>query len=236
MKEIYSNDNLRIVEENPKIFKIIFEYPNRIVINSLIKTRIIQGATSTDNYRTIKFKAESVKSLLQYQKEKSLTRRKKSLTINEIALLINNLSIQLNYLIKEEYHTIIGYNPEDIIIINDKKFAFIGSELISKLEDNKALISYPFEREDFYVSPELLEQKELPFYVHYKTSYFSLGCLILYVLQLENDFYKDYLKEEIKNINLEILLESHPIKNTKLYWVLSRCLIKDPEKRSILFI
>ena len=31
-------------------------------------------------------------------------------------------------------------------------------------------------------------------------------------------------------------LDTHPIKNTKLYWLLSRCLLEDPNKRSIIFI
>ena len=31
-------------------------------------------------------------------------------------------------------------------------------------------------------------------------------------------------------------LDKHPIKNTKLYWLLSRCLEEDPNKRSIIFI
>ena len=52
-----------------------------------------------------------------------------------------------------------------------------------------ALISYPFSKEDFYVSPELLNLNELPSYVDYKTGYFSLGCLILYALLSDNDFY-----------------------------------------------
>ena len=99
-----------------------------------------------------------------------------------------------------------------------------------------ALISYPFSKEDFYVSPELLNLNELPSYVHYKTGYFSLGCLILYALLTDNDFYNKYLKEESNEINIETILNLHPIKNTKLYWLLSRCLIKDPKQRSILLI
>ena len=31
-------------------------------------------------------------------------------------------------------------------------------------------------------------------------------------------------------------LDTHPIKDTKLYWLLSRCLLEDPNKRSIIFI
>jgi hypothetical protein len=47
--------------------------------------------------------------------------------------------------------------------------------------------------------------------------------------------HKDYLKNQepekiIENLN------THPIKETKLYWLLSRCLVKEPKNRSILLI
>jgi serine/threonine protein kinase len=94
-----------------------------------------------------------------------------------------------------------------------------------------ATISCPFNVTDFFASPELLKITELPSQVHYKTSYFSLGCLLLYALTGGDDFYKDYFKDKPH----EYLNQLH-FKNTKLYWLLSRCLVEEPEKRSILFI
>jgi hypothetical protein len=217
MTEVYSSDYLKIVEEKNKIFKMILDCPNIVLINSLIKTKIIKGGTSTSDYKTLKFKAETVKSLKQFQEEKQKERGKPQLNINETASLIVDLTGQLSYFLSIS-HTIIGYNPENIIVINDKNFAFLGSEFLSKVEDNMALISYPFSRSDFFVSPELLHVKELPSYVHYKTAYFSLACLVLYVLIRDNEFYNDYLNN--KQINLENVLKSHPIKDTKLYWLL----------------
>jgi hypothetical protein len=236
MSVVYSNDYLKIVEEKNKIFKIILDYPNAVLINSLLKTRIIQGGTSTDNYKILKFKANSIKSLQQFQEEKKKERGKKQLNMNETALLIKTLSNQLNYLINYESHTIIGYAPENIIVINDKNFVFLGSELLSKIEDQMVLLSFPFTTNDFFLSPELLKIKELPAYVHYKVAYFSLGCLVLYTILTDDEFYINYLKDEKDEINVDNLLKSHTIKNTKLYWLLSRCLIKDVTKRTILFI
>jgi len=235
------NNNWKIIEEKNKIFKIIFTYPSPIIINSLLKTKLIQGGTSTTDFKILKFKADSVKSLYQFQEEKQ---KECGLNITEIASLIKSLTSQLSYLLTKESRTILGYNPENIIVINDKIFVHLGSEVISnKLEDNMALISYPFTPDDFFVSPELLIIKELPSYCHYKTAYFSLGCLALYTLLSDNEFYTNYLleqkqiqKQEQIPINLENLFKSHPIKHTKLYWLLSRCLTKDPKTRSILFI
>jgi len=231
MSEVYSNDFLKIMEDKSKsIFTIYFSFVNRILINSLIRTRILQGATSTDDYKEIKFKAHSVKSLIQFKEEKN-----NAIPINKVVDMVWSLTNQLEYLIKVESCTILGYNPENIIVINDKKFIFVGSEMVLKIEDEMSLISCPFSKNDFYVSPELLKIKELPSYVDYKMCYFSLGCLIMYALLSNDDFYIEYLKHQqideiIENLN------SHPIKNTKLYWLLSRCLVEDSKKRSIILI
>jgi hypothetical protein len=231
MSEVYSNDFLKIMEDKSKsIFTIYFSFVNRILINSLIRTRILQGATSTDDYKEIKFKAHSVKSLIQFKEEKN-----NAIPINKVVDMVWSLTNQLEYLIKVESCTILGYNPENIIVINDKKFIFVGSEMVLKIEDEMSLISYPFSTNEFYISPELLKIKELPSYVDYKMCYFSLGCLIMYALLSNDDFYIEYLKHQqideiIENLN------SHPIKNTKLYWLLSRCLVEDSKKRSIILI
>ena len=77
--------------------------------------------------------------------------------------------------------------------------------------------------------------KELPSYIHYKTAYFSLGCLIVYALLGDDEFYTEYLKNKEVDKIVEYL-KDHTIKDTKLYWLLSRCLVEDPEKRSILYL
>jgi hypothetical protein len=226
MTQIYSNENVKIIKDNNSLFRIELINSDAKLINSLIKTRIIQGGTATDDYRTLKFKASSVKSLKEFKK----------LTINETTTLVANLSQQLKYLITHEYHTVLGYAPENIIVIDEKKFAFLGSELFAKIEDdNNILISYPFTTDEFYVSPELLNVKELPSYVHYKTAYFSLACLAIYVLLSESVFYNEYLNNKNPETILKFL-NLHPVKDTKLYWLLSRCLVEEAEKRSILFI
>jgi len=227
MTQIYSNENVKIIKDkNSSLFKIELLYSDAKLINSLIKTKIIQGATSTDDYCTLKFKASSVKPLKEFRK----------LTINETITLVANLSQQLKHLITQENRTVLGYAPENIIVIDEKKFAFLGSELFTKIEDdNNILISYPFTTDDFYVSPELLNVKELPSYVHYKTAYFSLACLAIYVLLSESVFYNEYLNDKNPETILKFL-NLHPVKDTRLYWLLSRCLVEEVEKRSILFI
>ena len=241
MEEIYSNDSLKIIQDknNKTIFKIEFNYPSPSLIRSLIKTHIIKGGTITDDYSCLRFKAHSVKSLSEFMEEHGKVIGKKVMSINLAANMLSSLIAQLSYLIKSENKTIIGYSPENIIVINGKTFAFLDSELVADIDPvgkEMATISCPFNVTDFFASPEMLKIKELPSDVHYKTSYFSLGCLLLYALtECKEDFYKEYLKElKCEKIH-EYLTQLH-FKNTKLYWLLSRCLVEEPEKRSILFI
>jgi hypothetical protein len=225
INSVYNSDFVNIVEgPNKGIFKIIFAYPSRALINSLIKTKIIQGGTATDDYKTLQFKANTVTTLI------------KNKTTAFAAQMTSSLATQLNYLITSESRTIIGYAPENIIVINGKKSAFIGSEWVVELEGTVFQLTYPFGPTDFFVSPELFKVKELPAYVHYKTAYFSLACLIAHVLLgTEHEYYNEYLKNKNPETILTYL-NNHSINGTKLYWLLSRCLVDDPRKRSILYI
>ena len=238
MLEIYSNDFLKISESKINSTYIIeISAPNKALINSLVKTNIIQGASVTDDYKEIRFKVQSVKTLKTFIEEQIKIRGCEYLPINIVALMIRSLVMQLSYLISKESCTILGYSPENIVVINDKKFAFLGSEYVTEIDDNEITqISYPFFTNDFFVSPEMLNINKLPSYIHYKTAYFSLACLIISTLLSSNDeFYKDYLKHQNPEKIIEHL-NSHPIKGTKLYWLLSRCLVKDSKNRSILLI
>ena len=236
MTEIYSNDTLKIIQEknNKTIYKIEFNYQCPSLIRSLTKTHIIQGGTITDDYSCLRFKAVSVVPFPIFQEQHKKEYGSKSLSINLASNMLKSLTAQLSHLISKESQTIIGYNPEDIIVINGKTFAFLDSELIADIGPagkEMATISCPFNVTDFFVSPEILKIKELPSHVHYKTSYFSLGCLLLYALTGgSEDFYKEYLTRR------SFILNQLHFKNTKLYWLLSRCLVEEPEKRSILFI
>ena len=225
INSVYASDFVNIVEGPHKgIFKINFAYPSRALINSLIKTKIIQGGTANDDYKTLQFKANTVTTLIRNK------------TAAFAAQMTSSLATQLNYLITSESRTIIGYAPENIIVINGKKSAFIGSEWVVELEGTMFQLTYPFGPTDFFVSPELFKVKELPAYVHYKTAYFSLACLIAHVLLgTEHEYYNEYLKNKNPETILTYL-NNHSINGTKLYWLLSRCLVDDPRKRSILYI
>lgn len=222
-----------IIKHNKNIFTIEFKYTSYSLINSLLKTRLIQGGSTDEFYKTVTFKADSIKTFTQYLN----IRGKKNLLIPEAAKAILQLGKQLEYLINMESKTIIGYNPNDIIVINDDTFAFLNSELITEIDqDTESItITWPFSTKDFFVTPELLSMKEIPSQIHFKSSYFSFACLIIYFLLGDDEFYTSYLKtmdpQEVLNG-----LNNHTIKGTKIYWFLSRCLTKSEKDRCLILI
>jgi hypothetical protein len=65
-------------------------------------------------------------------------------------------------------------------------------------------------------------------------TYFSFGYLILYILLGDDNLINDNEKTIEEKIKLQ--METTSIKNTKLYWLLKRCLVEESKNRSILFI
>lgn len=139
MELVIKTDNYRLYKADRSIFKIQFYSPCYTLVNSLVKSRHIMGSSTDEIYRTITFKAETVKTLKQYI-------GKTRLSIPEVAKIMRSLVQQLSYLIHKESSTIIGYNLDDILVINDETVAFLGSEFVANIdvETNMAMISCPF--------------------------------------------------------------------------------------------
>ena len=241
MASIISKDDFQIIQQKNNTFSIQFSsYNSELIIKSITKTRILLGTTSTDNFKTLIFKASSVKSLQQFKEELFQMTGSHSLPPNLAAKLAADLSRQLFYLIEHYHVTIIGVVPENVIVVDDTKFIYLSGEYLAEIDKNNdtVMICFPVEPVAFYTAPELLQVTELPSYVNYKTSYFSFGCLLLYALLENNEFYNEYIKE-IDTLRHKVIIEylnRLSIRGTKLYWFIKRCLVIEPENRSILFI
>jgi len=225
MKQIIITNDYTIYQDNetPHIYTIVFSpFTNsEALINSIIKTKIITGATITNNYKTLQIKATSIS-----QYKKSLKKEHYNINTTTIHQMLANLTQQLEYLIKKTHHTFIGYNPENVIVIDENKFIYLSDEHLHKIEENNITITYPFSKTDFFLSPELEKITEIPSKAHYKTSYYSLACLIIeYSLKKEQEGQQEQEQEEMACL-----------KGSKIYYLLKRCLDPDPNKRSILFI
>jgi hypothetical protein len=240
MTTIISKDDFQIIQEKNNTFFLQFPTYSEVLIRSITKTRILIGATSTDNFQTLIFKASSIKSLQQFKEELFQTTGSHSLPPNLAAKLAADLGRQFSYLIDHYNMTIIGFTPENVIVIDDTKFMYLSGEYLAEIDRNNdtVMICFPVEPLAFYVSHELLRVTELPSYVNYKTSYFSFGCLLLYALMENNEFYTEYIKETdtLRHKVIMEYLNRLSIRGTKLYWFIERCLVVEPENRSILFI
>jgi hypothetical protein len=234
MEDMLIHDNF-IISKNENSYKIEFKYNSFELIGSIIKSKIIRGITTDENYRMLKFKATSVLSFKEYQLEMKKITGQKKMSIYNVANIVNCLSRQLKYIIMTN-HTFLGYEIENLLVIDYDKFIYLNNDILTKLYDNNALVSFPFVKQNIFLSPELLKTTIIPSYINFKTIYFSLACLIIYALSDDNEFYLEYLNNNGDTSYIINYLNSLHIRHTKLYWLLYRCIIKDPENRSIIFI
>jgi hypothetical protein len=236
-------DEYKIVQnkKEPTIFTIFFNYYREILIKSFVKTKIITGVTVTDNYTVISFNAKSVKTLKQFQQELFIKNNTTSIPYEVIIKMIHQLSSQLKYLIEVHCKTFIGYNLENVIVIDDTNFIYLPNDDLYNIESEEITITSPFSQNDFFMSPEISIIKEIPSTVHYKSAYYSLGCLIIHCLTSTNeetneDSNEDENENKETNENMIKILDTLPIKETKLYFFIKRSLLKEPKNRSLLFI
>ena len=245
MKPIIERDDFKITQDkiNGNRYSINFAINSETLIRSISNTKIILGMTTSENYDIVSFNATSVESFKQY------LNGLKEMRYNSTLKMVSDLSLQLNYLLKTYKQTFLGYNPDNLIVVDGNKYIYISNEYLLNINENneeekdkeeeKVTITCPFSQDDFLLSPELYNVKELPANVHYKTIYFSLGSLIIYGLTGNMDFLKDENgDEDDKPIyqKLNNTLECLPIRGSKLYWLLKRCLDEEPKRRSIIFI
>ena len=198
---------------------------NTILFQSLLKTNIIPfGFILSEN--ELYFKAENVTMLKEC----------KELSIEQVLFLIHFLIKQIKYLESRGY-TFYGFDIEDVIMINDDTFGIITTDYLTTIEKdkedkNKNTICFwtPFVK-PYFSSPELLNLTTLPSNISYKSCYYSLASLAIYLLWNEyilkgNEIMVDDEIEEIMT----------PIYNTKLYWFLKRCLHTEGDKRLLFYI
>jgi hypothetical protein len=239
MTTIISKDDFYIIKDQrtPNLYSILFHSPCETIIKSCIKTKIIVGASVSSDYKTLKFKAYTIKTFKQFQEEQRVIHGAPNISLPNAAKMIENLAAQLNYIINIHNESFIGYNTENIIVIDDCKFVYLSHENLSNINSKGIIrLTFPFSQNYFYMSPEQIKIQELPSCIHFKTAYYSLAALIVDKLSIPNE---DIFEEnENKTFHEKTInqLERLFIKDTKLYGVLKRSLVEEPKERSIIFI
>lgn len=171
-------NEFKIEKKENNFYTITLKYPNKELLLSLTKTGILLGATITDSFQSIIFRASTLHPLK--------TESTNSTPINYTNLLniFYCLSKQIKYLIEKEKKCFFTLNPENIIIIDNKQCIYLSNDLFSINKDETITIYKPFVK-SIYNSPELNNVNTLPLTVHFKTIYYSLAIVILEIKNLE---------------------------------------------------
>lgn len=223
------------METKPYKITQLGDYSYSLVLNgkytlqlysSIIKSHILTSAFHDPRKNSIFFTAASVQTLSEYLK----TRTNNKMSERECAKLIYNLTTQIQYLEENEY-ILYGYNLNDILVINEQTFIVANPQYILPLEsETKSIVFCSPIIKPVFGNQELIELTNLPSSVHYKSSYYSLGLLVAFCL-LNKNLIQNGLKTDKE---IETIL--HPIKYSKVYWFIKRCLNKRYEQRVLLFI
>jgi hypothetical protein len=176
----------------------------------------------SDKDKTITVIARSVMSLKEFISIKK--GEDEDMDYDAVEKLILHIGFQI--MVLENYGKgVFFFNLEDIVVI-DHSFFLLGNldHVLQKYKQDKLLLSYPMKftkADEMFLPPELNKGliDTLPFYASVTGSYYSLAKICIYCLDLGNDDY-----------NLE------PIKGSKMYFFLLRCLQVEPEDRYFLYI
>ena len=178
---IKTNEFQIIEEERNGYYTIKLQKPNVSLLLSLIKSGILLGATISDHYQSITFRANKVEN---YQ-----THKKKEQKYEKAMKLLYDFGRQIKYLITKEKKCFYRLNPENLIIIDETKYIYLStSDLVNiqeqereEQENNNVTIYVPFTK-NLFDSPEINRIIQIPAKVHYKSIYYSLAKLIIFFL------------------------------------------------------
>ena len=201
------------------------------IYQSITYTKIVSNAfynerdnevSDSDSEDTILFTAETVKTLATFLQEGNKS--------NQIGIkMCHDLCKQIAYLERIGL-AFYGFNLDDILVINDCTFIIANIKHIIKMKEDNCIYFYSPFIKPYFSSPELNQLTNLPSKIDYRSSYYSLGALILFCLT------NIYIFAEGTEENLDIDKMLQPIYYTKLYWFLRRCFHKTCEQRILLFI
>ena len=191
------------------------------IYKSINNTRLLTNIFLDDENDTIIFIAEMAVTLTTFLK-------KGCLTMTQSVKIVYDLSKQIEYLETSGY-AFYGYDLDDILVINDTTFIIASSKYLLDIEENNITFNIPI-NPPYFSTPELNKLTSLPSKINYRSSYYSLGAVVLFCLL------NIYVFSELEMNNTEIDQLLEPICYTKMYWFLKRCFNEKSEQRLLLFI
>lgn len=214
---------LPLQQINESMYKLTI---NDIEFGSIITTYIkqrIQGAFQTKVATTrncIVFPAKSVSKLTAKQR-----------SYIECIHILKELTNQFTWTKKGGYG-FYGFDLKDVLVIDETIFVIWNAErLLCQAEDTPSLVVDRIIDIPFCGNPELFQLTSLPASMPCNAVYYSLAVLLIYLLLHE------YLLVANEVPTLETIEKVlYPIRSTKLYWFLKRCLCLDCNNQSSLVL
>ena len=182
---IYTNKNVEISKKNNKYQLTIKDVKAKHFWNTTVNIIDIKEKKTNKNM-TISFEAHSIETLPSLLKTKF-----NKLSTRHITNLFKCFLKQINSLEKDNLG-IHNLDLNDFIIVNkdenryDSNIIFINSSKFINLKNNFFLLKTPSEINQAlkgqFVSPELKNNKNIPFKLHKSTIYYSIGQLLTYCI------------------------------------------------------
>jgi len=218
---------------NTNSYTLYIKGPNHLkdeIYKSISDTKLLSSAfynnDDDDSDISITFTAETVITLTRFLTKGKLTNKK---TVK----MIHDLSMQIAHL-ETNMLAFYGYNLEDILVINDDTFFIANTKHLLDIKKDNCIYFYnPIDR-PYFSNFELNKLTKLPSKIDYRSSYYSLGALILFCMI--NVYIFAEIQDITEDIDIDIDKILSPIAHTKLYWFLKRCFNKKSEDRILLFI
>ena len=190
---------------------IQFSIPQPILVHSLLDLNILHSPTVSNNYTRLDFFATDFCDFPTHLERIYQKNGVKQLSYDDALQLALSLTKQINHLEQRKgaYFTL---DPSKIFVLDERHFIYLDEQVFPLHKNQTIQITRPFSKKRD-LAPELLAIDKLPCYTSHKCCYYSLGALVSsYLIPLEQ------------------------LKGTKLHSFLQRCLEKDPEERTLLYL
>ena len=229
--DLITSDNskykLSVKNTDKKTQKIILEY----LENNINKWNHNENFTNyiEQTNKSFTFNATNVQSLKNISKRKNIN----ALTIKAVMFT----ALDLIHTLEKYRFSIIDFELDDFIFIEmggeigSKDYTvfclFIGFDKLMKVKNDFIEIIVPMQRNKFF-APEIEKISSLPAKLSYpnKSGYYSIGKIALFLLS----------KNAKTRTMDEYQTDLAPLLNTKIYWMILRCLAYNPKNRYLLYI
>jgi hypothetical protein len=221
---LFTNSSVKI--EKIADSKYEFEFSNTddndLLIRSLYELNLgLVKTEANEDVEKYQLDCDSIQTLGQFRSKKSGL-----LEYNNVLNCCLMVGDQMNYFLKEG--VISPYiDIDNIIVINDSLFAYMNTDFVDVIEDIYIEIGELYEK-NMLMGHELYNLKSLPGRIHVNDWIFSLGLLGIYLLTNNTDLQNKTHEKYSQMIEM--------IQDTKLYFMLLRCVYMNVNVRRYLYI